>query len=351
MINNPLVSIIVPLYNNEKYVIECFNSLLNQSYKNIEIIAINDGSTDHTHMFLKNFADKDSRITYIKKENTGVSPTRNLGLRYAQGEYITFVDGDDWVSLNFIEAALQYIQKYNLDFVLGGTKKVYGNKYQLCNIEDDILIYENKMGAFIKKVLSNGKIPLSKLNMCFTSGPVCKLFRKSALSGIEFDSHLVIGEDTVFNLEVLNYVNRVGVVPDIWYYYRINECSATQSFNPAIVEYTEQLLKKLIELGFDSLEYKAFLVERTIQQFQGMLLLYPLHKDSRMGIFKQSQFIKQCLKKNIWKYLLDKNYLSVLPGNKLDKLFMYLCINRMSISIVIFMKSKLLIKRILQKNK
>lgn len=94
------ISVIVPLYNVEKYIINCISSLTNQTYQNIEIILIDDGSTDNSGRICKKLAQEDHRIIYLRKENGGVSSARNLGLQYATGSYIGFVDSDDYISKN-----------------------------------------------------------------------------------------------------------------------------------------------------------------------------------------------------------------------------------------------------------
>ena len=98
-----LVSIIVPVYNTEKYLSKCLDSIVNQTYKNLEIILINDGSTDNSKAICEDFAKKDKRIQVINKENSGVSVSRNKGLSLAKGNYIAFIDADDYAELNYIE--------------------------------------------------------------------------------------------------------------------------------------------------------------------------------------------------------------------------------------------------------
>lgn len=100
---NPLVSIIVPVYNTEKYIRECLNSLIQQSYSHIEIIAVDDGSTDNSLCLLKKLAAKDSRLKVFSQPNQGVSAARNLALSKATGTYVMFVDADDWIDSSTIE--------------------------------------------------------------------------------------------------------------------------------------------------------------------------------------------------------------------------------------------------------
>lgn len=137
-----LVSIIVPVYNCERYIKDCVNSLINQTYTNLEIILINDGSKDKSAEIIQNQYCGDKRIVFIDKSNEGVSAARNLGIKMAHGDYLMFVDGDDYISTDCIENALEYIQKYNLDFVLGGTQKFSGHsqKNYCIDTDDEITI-------------------------------------------------------------------------------------------------------------------------------------------------------------------------------------------------------------------
>jgi len=98
-----LISVIIPIYNSEKYLKRCIDSIINQTYKNIEIICINDGSTDESYNILKQYEIKDNRIIILNKLNQGVSSARNDGIRISKGQYITFVDSDDWLELDAIE--------------------------------------------------------------------------------------------------------------------------------------------------------------------------------------------------------------------------------------------------------
>ena len=113
-----LISIIVPIYNVEKYLRQCLDSIQDQSYQNFECLLINDGSPDNSADICKEYVSKDPRFRYIEKENGGVSSARNLGLEHSKGEYITFIDSDDWVDLDYLEVLHSKIKEYNTDFVI-----------------------------------------------------------------------------------------------------------------------------------------------------------------------------------------------------------------------------------------
>ena len=118
-----LISIIVPIYNVEKYLRQCLDSIQDQSYQNFECLLINDGSPDNSADICKEYVSKDPRFRYIEKENGGVSSARNLGLEHSKGEYITFIDSDDWVDLDYLEVLHSKIKEYNTDFVISSYKK------------------------------------------------------------------------------------------------------------------------------------------------------------------------------------------------------------------------------------
>lgn len=127
---NDLVSIIVPIYNTEKYLRKCIESLINQQYKNIEIILVNDGSKDHSLHMCKEFSRKDNRIKIVNQNNMGLSAARNNGIKVAKGKFLMFVDGDDYVSPEFVSAALLNQKKWNSDIVIFNYDSIYDDKVE-----------------------------------------------------------------------------------------------------------------------------------------------------------------------------------------------------------------------------
>ena len=121
-----LISIIIPIYNNEKFISRCLDSIINQTYKKIEIIIVNDGSTDKSLDVISKYEKKDNRIKVINKKNEGVSIARNIGIESSKGDYITFVDADDWLELDAIEKLYIEITEKNVDVVRGN---YYINKF------------------------------------------------------------------------------------------------------------------------------------------------------------------------------------------------------------------------------
>ncbi len=304
MVKN-LVSIIIPAYNSEKHLKECLESAINQTYKSIEIIIINDGSTDSSDSIIKEFLKKDNRIKYINKKNEGVSKARNDGIRKANGEFICFVDSDDWIDNCFIEQGVSYIKKYNLDIVIGGLEKCFTNhkkkfvtkeKIPKVYIKEDLNELENKIVGY--------KCKLSELDECFMSGSVCKIFSKKTIDNISFNENIKIGEDTLFNIDVFRNAERIGVIPDIWYYYRINENSVTQSFNPEFKNEIKKMLKELKTKKVNNESYNY----RVITSLNGILELYPFHNVSKMNVRKRIEIVKNICEDTFWeKSIIDIN--------------------------------------------
>ena len=143
-----LVTIIVPVYNAENELCRCVDSILAQSYKNLEIILIDDGSKDNSLEICSKYSRKDNRIKIFHKNNGGVSSARNFGLTEASGKYICFVDSDDWLDEQYVEALHEEILKNDSDIVIGGFSYVYGNKNIEC-VEQDLKNFINNKDLFL----------------------------------------------------------------------------------------------------------------------------------------------------------------------------------------------------------
>ena len=151
------VSIIVPVYNSERYINRCVDSLIGQTLSDIEILLVDDGSSDNSSAICDEYAVKDNRIKVFHQKNAGAGAARNTGLEHAQGEYIGFVDSDDYVDINMYETLFCAAEKYNADFVTSGMKIIGGkvfsaeNRRQLCYCFEREELFEGKEG--IKKLL------------------------------------------------------------------------------------------------------------------------------------------------------------------------------------------------------
>ena len=209
---NPMVSIIVPVDNGEKSIERCLRSIQNQSYTNIEVIVVNDGSTDHTEKVIKKYVEEDARFHYIKKDNTGVSDSRNIGMASAKGEYFQFVDGDDWLVKRATEEFVRTAQLYDCDMVISDFYRVCGRKIMVKgHIDMGPVITRTKFAEYMMKAPAN-----------FYYGVLWNKFFKADIIrkfSLVCDTDLDWCEDFRFNLEYLQYVGNVGVIDRPLYYY------------------------------------------------------------------------------------------------------------------------------------
>ena len=216
-----LVSIIVPIYNAEKYINKCINSLLNQSYSNLEIILIDDGSTDASPELIDGYVVQDARVKVKHQRNCGVSAARNAGLNLATGEWIAFVDSDDTVDVEYIEKLLP--QNLDVEMSLCGMTRIYQN--------GDTLrwrLYHDGRTNVATGIRSIEEV-MTELNFYALTGPVCKLFRNSILKReqIRFPVDMSLGEDSVFVFSYLRFVQNVWLVGSWLYNYNSVENSLT----------------------------------------------------------------------------------------------------------------------------
>ncbi len=209
----PYISIVIPIYNVDQFIGDCINSVLGQTYKDFELILVNDGSTDRSLEICHQYADVDPRIVVIDKPNSGVGSTRNIGIDASRGQWITFIDSDDRVASDYLESMARAISD-NTDFVQSG-----------------IIFFDNDSGNEIgcevlpEKQTLHRNIPVECFEMAIMpliTSPVSKLYRRDILNvnGIRFDTTLSVGEDRDFNLAYINVINRACMIAYAGYYYR-----------------------------------------------------------------------------------------------------------------------------------
>ena len=208
----PLVSIIVPVYNGERTIERCLRSIQNQSYRNIEIIVIDDGSMDHTGKVIEKYAAKDERFKHIRKVNSGVSDSRNRGMQEAKGAFLQFVDGDDWLAKQATEEFVKTAVTYGCDMVISDYYRVRGRRFfTKGHIEGGKVITRMKYAEYMMKAPAN--FYFGVLWNKFFKADIIKKF------GLSCSPELDWCEDFRFNLEYLQYVGKVGVVTKPLYYY------------------------------------------------------------------------------------------------------------------------------------
>lgn len=230
------VSIIVPAYNVDKYIAKCLNSIILQTYQNIEIIAIDDGSTDKTAIILDDYRRKDNRMIVIHKENAGVSEARNSGIEISNGDYIVFVDADDFLDSKYVEYMLSLANISGSDFCM--SKRCFTKVGECQSVKDDV------------KKLSPDKATALLLSPEVIVGCWNKMFKRDFLikNNLRFSSSLFYGEGLHFITRAAELANCVIVGErKVYYYRRNNELSATTQFNIEKIINGEKALKIIRE--------------------------------------------------------------------------------------------------------
>ena len=215
---HPLVSVIIPIYNIEKYVGKCLTSIINQKYNNLEIILIDDGSTDGSSDICKEYKSCDKRIRYYRQDNRGVSSARNKGLDISNGEYILFVDGDDFLEIEAIHMLVSMMQDNRADCVIFEHIVDRENTSMLKIHQDEIY----------NKIITKEKA--IELTISYKSRFVwSKLFKKDKIVNLRFDETVFRGEDTLFAVEALEYCETIYYTDYAPYHYLQSENSAVRS--------------------------------------------------------------------------------------------------------------------------
>lgn len=214
--NNAKVTIIVPIYNAEAYLMRCLESVCNQTHKNLEIILINDGSTDDSLSICQKYEKYDSRIIVISKENEGQGKARNIGLDMARGQYVVFVDSDDYIHLQMVEMLLKVAQKYEADIVQCFIQEVYDEKYS--NTSTIGLLEEN---------LRFEEASEERILCCYTEDitPVNKIFKRDLFLQNRFPEGMIY-EDKHLMFRLRHIAQKV-VYLDIPLYYYVQTPNST----------------------------------------------------------------------------------------------------------------------------
>lgn len=204
----PKISVIVPVYNVEKYLNRCVDSILNQTFEDFELILVNDGSPDNCGNICDEYAQKDNRVKVIHKKNGGVSSARNAGIDTAQGEYIMFVDSDDWINENMLN------DMYNMpdsDMKVSSIRMIGKDNSTEYIIDTKMYTQEDLLIGFFSEAF-----PI----ICFC-GPCCKLYKKDIIfnNAVRFNEDMSLGEDTYFNLNYIKHCKSIYTSEQIYYYY------------------------------------------------------------------------------------------------------------------------------------
>ena len=288
-VKNELISVIVPVYKVEPYLRKCIDSIINQTYKNLEIILVDDGSPDNCGKICDEYAEKDSRIVVIHKENGGLSDARNAGIDTAKGEYLTFIDSDDWITENYIKYLYDLLNKYTAD--------ISGCNYTV--VRDDGIYVKDKNSFFEDRFYQKGKnfnelfsIMLYEENVYNSS--CSKLYRKTLFSNIRFPGNKIY-EDTRTTPKLLHKCNKIIFGYERHYFYFMREQSITNEIfslrNYERIEAAEEFCQFINE-NYSGLE-KALKRRRTVAYIH---VLRKLVESKNYNIKEANQLKRNALK-------------------------------------------------------
>ena len=303
----PKISVIVPVYNVEQYLSQCLDSIIKQTFKDIEIICINDGSTDNSGKILEEYAHKDNRIKILNQKNQGLSVARNNGIAQSTGEYISFIDSDDFIHFEFLEILYQAIIQSNCNIAGCDFLKVYSN---------EIPVLKNTK---LKKYASALDVLLNKRNFIHFN-VWNKLYKREIIKDIQFVENLYF-EDWVFNLCVFAQNTSFTWINEKLYGYRIsnNSIMRSQFDEKKLQDYVRgiEIVAEYFQVNYPQHwnKVKKLRISRTVKMLMNSTL-----RSKNDALYKQAQSF---LQKLYQQKLIGYSGLSC--ANKI-KLFKFLCL-------------------------
>ena len=290
------VSVVVPVYNSELYLKQCIDSLLDQTLKDIEIICVNDGSTDESFNILSDYANKDNRIIVVNQKNTGLSGARNAGMKIATGDYLTFVDSDDWIDLDMLELLYKRANEEYYDIVMCTYVKEFGDH------KSNVSIYDTEGKKDINYVLRRLVGPVDD-EVCrpqeldLPVSACMQLIKRDRIRGVQFVDTKQIGtEDLLFQLQTYIKCDSFFYVDKALYHYRRSEYGTlTTKYMPEKFDRWQNLYSKIDQMIIENKWPSQFILalnNRRAISMLGVGLNEILSDDS---IFVQSRRMKEML--------------------------------------------------------
>ena len=341
---SPKISVIVPVYNNEVYLKQCVNSLMEQTFTDIEILLIDDGSTDKSGYLCDEYAKLDARIRVIHKNNEGLGLTRNRGMQEARGEYFTFLDSDDYVSHDMYEKLWYQAKKFDAEACMCGIARVLGDKEISYELKLEKIVYDRTeiQNDIVYKMI--GSAPEDKnestigYSMC-TGIYKLDVVKKHKMSFYSEREYKV--EDVLFKIEYYSYINKFTYIPDSCYKYRCNENSLTRKYRSDVLDATVKCYRKEFEL-LDILGYKNG------KLFATRMLLADIRNSMRMimqqeGLIKSTKIFREITNRSdvveiISSYPYQKN-----PFGK--RCFNFMLHHKMSLFLSIMIKINVIVRK------
>lgn len=310
----PNISIVIPVYNTEKYLKRCLNSILHQSFQDFEVILIDDGSTDRSPLICDEYTKLDNRIKAVHQINSGVSSARNLGLKIAIGEYIWFIDSDDYITVDSLRELSNILKNNNIDLIVFNTdiNEFYDSKI-------------NNLDYFFKKYYFTYKLEFSSGN---------KLYNRYFLleNNILFDTDEKIGEDLLFNISCYDKMKKIKLINKKYYNYIKRFGSAMSSQLHSRLSDQMRLFNKIKTLLENKISLDSIEVLKMIHFVSGM----NQEKQSHLNIFVLRKKLIKIYKHEFEPFLFNRNNIftflryqkpSILGYIRI-KLFMYFFLNK-----------------------
>lgn len=297
------ISVIVPIYNVEKYLRQCIDSIINQTYKNLEIILVNDGSPDNCGAICDEYSSKDERIKVIHKKNGGLSDARNVGLEIASGDFISFVDSDDWIDIDTYEIMMNNIIKYNANIAVSNINYVYDEKSKPKYDEENIHIFNREEA--MNELIHDGLVQAVVWN---------KIYKKELLDNMQFKVGK-LNEDEFFTYKICARAEKIVYIPNILYQYRQRENSIMSNYSIKRLDGVEALYERL---QFIRKEFPHLYVQDKLIFCYACIYHYQMILRNRIND-KQSKNILINYRKSIKFYKKDvRNY------NLKDKIYIFI---------------------------
>jgi glycosyltransferase involved in cell wall biosynthesis len=298
-----LLTVVVPIYNSEQYLKKCIESIIHQRYKNLDIILINDGSTDGSGELCNSFLYLDCRVRIFHQENKGLVASRKLGVKLAKGDLITFVDSDDWIETDMYSKMMAAYMEFEPDMVTSGITIDEGNKvsYEIDKIPNGLYEY----GAINEKIISCMMYDEGLRDRAITSSVSNKIYKVDLLKNtiMDVDESITYGEDAAITYLYIAKASKIVILADSWYHYMIHSSSMVSSYSidsyGKIHQFYLYMKKEFLKLGLWNLmaeqvkEYtKNFLMRANNKVFDGLkenlIYLFPfevVERGSRVAIY------------------------------------------------------------------
>ena len=280
--NNPLISVVVPVYNTEQYLHRCIDGILSQTYTNFELLLIDDGSSDGSENICDKYAEKDPRVRVFHKENGGVSSARNLGLDNANGEWVTFVDSDDWISEDYFSF---FCNSCLSDLVVCDYKtNISSCPVIRCDQINTVEGVKEHLNKYLSETMY--RTPWGK----FFKNVIIKHFC------LRFDKRLTFAEDTLFVINYLLYVKSISFYHEGKYFYTENHnISKYNANNSSLVYFRDEYCKRYFDLGLYSKKMECFF----LISIPNYLLKNKIKDSKKIGVLYYNNFYQKRIEKTL----------------------------------------------------